>query len=486
MARSAGTTDSASAVESFARASFTHSASGFGYRITPYSVEFEKSGGPRFKKDLSFYIGSGAAARSYMIPVDGFLFEAPVAYYTKGEKWDLAPGYAQYGYPYLTRPIAPGCLGCHASFLKLVKGTQNRYADPPFAEGGVACERCHGPGDAHIAAGDGSAIVNPARLAADRRDSVCSQCHLSGEARVMKRGADWQSFQAGQRLSDIMTVFVRVESASGMTVTSHVENLAQSACKQKSGDRLWCGACHDPHAVPKASERASWFREKCESCHAGSRGCSRPPATRAKSGNDCAGCHMPKGAVTDAEHVVYTDHSIPRRARKVVAAIPPTGDLAVFGNGPSNPRDAALAYAMAGGRRAADTAPARRMLEEAMRDAPDDPEILVYLAEIYRNSGEGERARPLYQRAIQVDPGQVTARVGLGAVLFERSAYRDAIPLWQEALARNSGLALVGTNLALAQWRSGDRAGALATLRKLLDLSPGFRPASDLLAQLGK
>jgi len=47
--------------------------------------------------------------------------------------------------------VLPGCLSCHASFLKVVAGTQNRFASPPFGEGGVACERCHGPGDARVA-----------------------------------------------------------------------------------------------------------------------------------------------------------------------------------------------------------------------------------------------------------------------------------------------------------------------------------------------
>ena len=44
-----------------------------------------------------------------------------------------------------------------------------------------------------------------------------------------------------------------------MTVTGHVEKLAASMCKQKSGDRMWCGSCHDPHQLPKRGEAASWF-----------------------------------------------------------------------------------------------------------------------------------------------------------------------------------------------------------------------------------
>ena len=125
MARSSGAPGRDELIESFARASFTHSASGFQYRVTAYSVEFDKSGALHGRKQLTWFIGSGTIARSYVISADGFLFEAPVAYYARERKWDLAPGYDSYAYPYLTRPIAPGCLACHASLLNVIPGTQN-------------------------------------------------------------------------------------------------------------------------------------------------------------------------------------------------------------------------------------------------------------------------------------------------------------------------------------------------------------------------
>jgi predicted CXXCH cytochrome family protein len=481
MARSSGKVGRDSAIETFARSSFTHDVSGFRYRVTPYAVEFERNGRLHGKKDLAWFIGSGATARSYLVQAAGFLFEAPVAYYTREAKWELAPAYDRYAYPYLTRPIAPGCLGCHASFLNATPGTLNGYGDPPFAEGGVACERCHGSGDAHIAAANGRAIVNPAKLPPDRRDSVCAQCHLSGEVRVMRSGRDWQSYRPGDRLADSMTVFVR-DAAAGMTVTSHVENLAQSACKRQSGDRMWCGTCHDPHSVPAASERVFWFRTKCLSCHE-THGCTESLAVRRRNGDDCAGCHMPKGAVTDAQHVVFTDHSIPRRPRRPAAA--PTGSarLVPFGD-PASARDTAMAYAIAAGRLGIDASRVRPLVEAAHAAAPDDVEVMVSLAEIYRNSGDGAKAFPLYRRAIELDPAQLTAPVGLGGIFFERGEYREAIALWQDALRKNPGLVLTATNLAMAQWRAGDPKAAEATLRKVIDLSPGFQIAVDLLDRL--
>jgi hypothetical protein len=495
MSATSGVAGRAAPPESLAGAVFTAAASGFRYRVTRsggvFWMDFEKIADPalRAKKSLAYFVGSGAVARSYLMAADGFLYEAPVTYYSNSAKWDLSPNYDRYAYPFMTRPIVPACLNCHASSLSIVRGTLNRFATPPFREGGVACERCHGAGEEHIrkmqSGGNrgGHSIVNPAKLTPDRRDSVCAQCHLSGEVRVMRPGASWDFYHAGDDLADSMTVFVRAGVTPGMRVTSHFEKLAQSACKQASRDRLWCGSCHDPHAVPDASGRAAWFRSKCRNCHAVD-ACAETTSNRAKFQDDCAGCHMPKSAVIDAEHVVYTDHSIPRRPR---AATPPPQrvDLVPFGGATASARDVALAYAIFATRPGAGGGDrALQLLQAVERNSPDDSEVLLYLAEIYRNAGQEDRAIPLYRRAMQLDPAQVTASAGLGAILFERGDDREAIRLWQDALTRNSGLVMVGTNLAMAQWRSGNLEAAESTLRRVIDLSPGFQPARDLLKRL--
>jgi hypothetical protein len=497
MAASSGKAELAEPPEAFGQSGFAHRSSGFRYQIRrsagKYWVEFEKTGDATLsgKKPLAYFIGSGAVARSYVIEADGFLFEAPVAYYSASAKWDLAPSYENYSYPYLTRPIQPGCLNCHASFLEVVPGTQNRYAPEPFRERGVACERCHGPGEAHmekmrsVRLGADPAIINPSKLSPERRDSVCAQCHLSGEVRVMRPGSGWNSFHPGDRLADSVSVFVRAGVVPGMRVTSHFEQLAQSACGRVAGDRFWCGSCHDPHSIPSAAGRAGWFRQKCLNCHATS-GCTETPANRARRQDDCTACHMPKQMVTDAQHVVYTDHSIPRRPRAEPRAPLQAGDLVTFGGATASSRDLALAYAIAAGRSHApsDQNRALRLLTEAERSTPNDAEVLVYLAEIYRNSGQDDLAIPLYQRAMQLDSAQLTAPVGLGAILFARREYPEAMRLWRDALSKNSGLTLTSVNLAMAQWRAGDLRGAEITIRKAVDLSPGFQPARDLLRRM--
>lgn len=449
MARSSGVTGRGLPADRF-------TSTGFEYQIADNSLTMSGA-----RKTMAYFVGSGATARSFLLASDGFLFEAPVAFYSQTGRWALAPGYERYAYPYVTRPVPPSCLTCHASFLRPVAGTQNRYESPPFEEDGVSCERCHGAGEEHF--------LNPAKLVPDRRDSVCAQCHLSGAARVMRAGADWRSYRPGGRLSDSVITFVRAGTSPAMRVTSHVENLAQSRCKQVSGDRLWCGTCHDPHEL---RDRAS-LRAKCAGCHVpGS--CK---GTRAAAA-DCLGCHMPKSTVTDAQHVVYSDHSIPRRPRKATAA-DHSGDLVAFGGVRASDRDLGLAYAMVG-----QPERAVKLLEGAESAAPEDVEVLVYLAEIYRSRNQESRAAPLYERAMRIDASQLTALVGLGAIRLQQGQSAEAIRLWVDALARNPGLDLTRTNLAMAQWQTGDRAGAVATLEKGLALSPAFRPASDLLKRL--
>jgi hypothetical protein len=481
MARSSGRTVQGPKIEMFVRPTFTHAASGYRYDVA------NSGDGLRFAfvsaktqfhgaKALPFFVGSGATARSYLIADDGYLFEAPVAYYAAERRWGLAPRYDSYTHPFLTRPVVAGCLGCHASFVNVASGTQNRYAEPPFEEGGIACERCHGPGAEH-AAGRGL-IVNPVKLPTDRRDGVCSQCHLSGEVRVRVAGSGWDAYRPGARLSDSVKVFVRSGKQAGMTVTGHVEKLAQSACKKAAGDRLWCGSCHDPHSDPDATNRAAYFRRRCLACHQANACRESSPARRARA-DDCTACHMSKSPVRDAQHVVYTDHSIPRRPRGRTPAV--AGDLVPFEGFVTSDRDLALAYAIAG-----DRGRALPLLRQAAIDHPDDVEVLTYLAEIYRNNNRPNDAIPLYRRALELDKEQVMASVGLGGILMERSDFQGAIRLWEDALGRNAGLVLVRTNLAMAYWRIGDMRMAEQHLRRTLELSPAFEPAVKLLSSMRK
>ena len=492
MAQSSGRAGTSGSFERFDRTEFRDSRNAFVYSVSRdqqgYYFEFRRQGAKQpiqGRRRLEYFVGSGAVARSYLMSIDGFLYEAPVTYYSASESWNSAPGYADYDYPYLTRPIQSGCLRCHASSIQPIPGTQNAYASPPFREGGVACERCHGPGGDHIRTG--KQMINPAKLGATERDSICEQCHLAGEVRVPKSGRDEDTFRAGDPLADYITVFVRSGSESQMKVTSHAENLAQSTCKKASGDRLWCGTCHNPHEVPGVREKAGFFRAKCLSCHNTS-SCGAPQALRQASGDNCISCHMPRNPPTDVDHVVFTDHSIRRRPTTIAASPSINADLVPFRAGQVSERDLGLAYATLALREqnAAYRERAFRLLQNTAAQGTQDTQVLAYLAEFYRDRKDDAHALPLYERVWRTDQTQFAVPAALGAYQMQRGNFEEAVRFWDRALAMNPALILVRLNMAAALIRTRHPDQAEAVLRKALDFNPSFQAARDLLSRITK
>ena len=500
MALSSGRTGSGRFAESFERGEFSHAPSGIRYRVYPNenqpSFAFESTGiglPIQGSRPLEYFVGSGAVGRSYLFSIDRFLYQAPVSYYTANKRWDLSPGYQNYDRLYLTRPVETACLRCHASRLQPLPETLNGFADPAFLEGGIGCERCHGPGEEHIAkiktgaVEGGLGIVNPRKLPAEHRDSVCAQCHLTGVARIDKPGRDSGSFRAGALLSDYLSVFVWSGAPAEMKVTSHVEKLAESRCKIASGERLWCGSCHDPHSLPASDGKASYFRSKCLACHAGTAPCKASAQLRARNGNRCVDCHMPKNPVLDVAHAVYTDHSIPRRAG-APAREPVSSQqvLTPFGSSTASDRDLGLAYAfiVEGERNPVYEARAFELLRTAVAQQANDIPALVQLAHLYGYRGQEDRAIVLYENAAHADPNQVVAATNLGTYLMKKGRADEAMRLWSDVLARSPGLEIARMNLALARRLTGDSKSAEQILKDGLDLNPGATGMRKLLNQL--
>jgi Tfp pilus assembly protein PilF len=492
MAQSSGKVGARDMKETFDRAEFHDNRGAFSYRVAPdYRFEFTQQGvGQPIAgvRALSYFVGSGAAARTFLIDEGGFLFEAPVTYYRRAASWKASPGFESLDYPYLTRPVLPGCLQCHASGIKANAGTMNGYATPPFLESGVSCERCHGPGSDHIA--KGARMVNPAKLAPAARDSICAQCHLSGEVRVSKPGKempgkDGAAMTAGGLLADDLTVFVRAGSPSDLRVTSHVENLAQSACKRASGDKLWCGTCHDPHTTPEPVAKAAYFRGKCLTCHQ-TRECHAADEARLDNGDNCVACHMPRGPTSDIQHVVFTDHSIRRKPSASAAPSASDSPLVPYPSFTATTRDLALAYAVVALRdhNLADRERAFPLLRQAAEQGMADAQALAYLAEFYRDAKDDAHALPLYEQVWRMDKSQYAAAAALGAYRMQRGDLAEAIRFWRAALALNPAMTLVRVNLAKALLRTGNPGDAKATLEQALRFNPASPEARALLGQI--
>lgn len=139
-----------------------------------------------------------------------------------------------------------------------------------WAEPGIKCERCHGPGSLHVA--------NPrgVRMEVDRDAELCGQCHRRGAPEAVNANKGFIEHH------------------------EQYEELFQS--KHAVID---CVQCHNPHAgvvqLRQAGEQTT--RTRCENCHfkqAEYQDSEVHPAMKV----ECIDCHMPrivKSAWGDAE-----------------------------------------------------------------------------------------------------------------------------------------------------------------------------------------
>lgn len=88
------------------------------------------------------------------------------------------------------------------------------------------------------------------------------------------------------------------------------------------------------------------------------------------------------------------------------------------------------------------------------------------------NRGQFAKARKLYEDAVAADPSNSEALAGLGSVSLKTADYPSARSYFGRALKVNPNFvpALVGQ--ADAMWSEGDRAGAIARYKEIVDRFP--------------
>lgn len=374
---------------------------------------------------LAYTVGSGSHAFGYIVQRGDHLFQSPLSYYTNRRAWDMAPGYEESKKPDFSRPVTVECLFCHSDKPLPIANTLNSYESPPFKGMGIQCDRCHGSSEAHLKKPVPGSIINPAKLEQSARDSVCEQCHLTGEARVPNPGKTITEFRPGQRAEDVYTVYVvRHDPEKTIKVVSQAEQLALSTCARKSAGKLWCGTCHDPHAALVQS--AGYYREKCLSCHAATLSASHAAPTQ-----NCVGCHMVKLPAKDGGHTAFTDHRINRRPAGE-GSVAAASELVAWRN-PDAPllqrRNLALALVTTGmeGSNSEQVIRGYRMLNRIEKELPNDAAVLTALGTILLTAKQPAEARLRFEHALELRAGYAPFEVNLASALMDEGKLQEGM-----------------------------------------------------------
>lgn len=433
---------------------------------------------------LDYFLGSGHLGTTYLYSIGDFLFESPVAWYGPSKSYDMKPGLADLDHVPPPLPMQSSCLRCHMSAVQPSDtGTINRYQGLPFLHSGITCEACHGDSAAHVKTKGKAAIVNPAKLNPDLRDSVCISCHLEGDVSVERAGHSALDYKPGDAISTFLAFYVKTGSRLTDRGVSEVEQLSQSTCKRISGEKMSCNSCHDPHFAPSATEKPAFFRSKCLACH------NRPgfAATHHPENKDCTSCHMPRTGAENIPHVAWTDHRIllkPEEVTKSPQASKAGGFIPIFSPG-TTPRDLAMAnyLALLEGDRSLEPI-AWEKLSANERSIANDKAALDALGNLSAERGDLTKADQVFHQVLAIDPNDLTALSNLGVLLAKEGKLTDSISILEKAFARNQDIPGLSMNLARVQCMAGNATAARATLTTALIYCPNSEDMQRLLAQV--
>jgi len=406
---------------------------------------------------------------------------------------------------------------CHNAYPEISPTLHRDLSANPIYDAlptGIDCQRCHGPGAAHVQAAEENAsaekirstILNPSRLSNDRQMQVCEQCHLETTSTLLPdrvRHYDQQPFgyDPNHPLSNFNAYFTR-DPAHGQTDNFEIDGsafrLRQSQCYLQSNGALTCETCHDPHDLHKGPASAQYYATICLNCHADV--IRKMIAERLHtSSNQCVTCHMPKRRTEDVVHVLMTDHLIRRRAPTQKEALAERREATTRYEGPvrrysldremQRPDDAlydAVAQVIDKSNLARGTQKLQLLLA---KQTPAATNFYIELGDAEHQQGNLHAAIDSYRQAVRLDPQSSRATRRLGVALGSAGYTAEALGVLNGAITREPQNELLLYERAQIERHSGDATSAETDLRKVLTLRPDYVDAlnnlGSLLAQSG-
>jgi len=469
-----------------------------------YQIGFDGQETNVVEKQIDFVMGSGNHSRTYLHKqTDGRIVELPVGWYAeKGGYWAMNPGYDRADQEDFRRRITFQCVFCHNGYPEIAEGADASGTESIFPGSlpeGIDCQRCHGPGRAHVEAMQSGkhekapgGIVNPARLSQERQLELCMQCHLETTSfrlphAVTRFTRGIFSYRPGEPLADYVLHF---DQAAGtghddkFEIAHAAYRLRLSACFNKSGGAMVCTTCHDPHDIPRGEAATQHYRSVCVRCHSAALQ-KIVSSGRHTPSPDCLGCHMPKRRTDDVVHVVMTDHFIQRQkpSRDLLASHAERvetdqnaykGEVMLYYPPAMADRiQQELYLAMAQVRQGSNLKTGIPRLEAAIEKyRPPEGEFYFELAEAYNKVGLADKAIAMYRQTLLRKPDFRPAVQQLAATLGRTGHLSEAAETLQKALTAGPQDASMLNDLGLIDAGLGRRDEAVRKLQEALRLDP--------------
>ncbi len=261
-----------------------------------YQVEYV-NGVEKIAKSVDIVIGSGKRGQTFLSWENNKLFQLPITYFTSAHQWSNSPGYSNK--VNFNRPITSRCLECHSTYFDKIPASGN--GQEAFSTSniiyGVSCERCHGPGAAHVQFQTQHPDEKKARYiittAAFTRAQKLDMCRLCHGGRLAKTKPSFQ-FESGDTLSHFFVTDTLAKDVTNIDAHGNQYGmLTASKCFKMSS--MTCGTCHSPHN--NETGNTALFSQRCMNCHSAASNNYCKMAGKAGMENikkDCISCHMPE------------------------------------------------------------------------------------------------------------------------------------------------------------------------------------------------